>query len=96
MGAAEIPWLTARWLGLDTGAQEVEGGRAAAVVGPGETKVIRIHLTAPDEPGDFLLILDVDSPGIGALASQGVTPGLVRVEVVRPAARTTTARRATG
>jgi hypothetical protein len=52
---------------------------------PGSETTVEVGLTAPTAPGDYLLILDVDSPLHGSLAAGGVPLGQVRVTVVAPA-----------
>jgi hypothetical protein len=43
-------------------------------------------LTTPKTAGDYLLLLDVITPGDGSLAGAGVPPGIVRVTVSESAA----------
>jgi hypothetical protein len=77
--SAEMPWLVARWLSLGSAAAEEMAGRTQAVIDPGENRILVVPVTAPAEPGEYLLVLDLDVPGFGPLAARGVAPALVRV-----------------
>jgi hypothetical protein len=80
---APQPTLVARWLALDESALDAEAGSAIAVVAPGQSKIIRVPIAAPAEPGAYLLVVDVDVPGVGPLAARGVEPAIVRIDVSR-------------
>ncbi|HSL32237.1 MAG TPA: hypothetical protein VK871_01230, partial [Candidatus Limnocylindrales bacterium] len=56
-----------------------------AGLAPGASASVVLRLTAPDVPGDYLVLLDVITPRSGSLAAAGVAPGIVRV-TVEPAA----------
>jgi hypothetical protein len=79
--------VVARWVGLDgIGAQASPvGGAGSAVLpsglAPGASVDVDVQLTAPNAPGEYLLVLDVIDPAIGSLAAAGVPPGIVRVTV---------------
>jgi hypothetical protein len=48
---------------------------------PGGSAQVNLALTAPADPGDYLLLLDVVSPAVGPLSSVGSQPAIVRVTV---------------
>jgi hypothetical protein len=48
----------------------------------GATADASLSLTAPDAPGDYLVMLDVVTPERGSLIAAGWQPTLVRVTVV--------------
>ena len=82
--------LVARWVaigGADSGSP-VPDTRAVLPAGlaPGASTSAVLSLTAPDAPGDYLLLLDVITPRSGSLAAAGVAPGIVRVTVEAGAA----------
>ncbi len=56
-----------------------------SVAVPGGAVSVRVDLVAPAEAGDYLLLLDVESPALGALSAQGSAPALVRVTVAASA-----------
>jgi hypothetical protein len=76
------PALVARWLSLDGFASDSEAGSAVALVAPGRSAIVTVPISVPQEPGVYLLVVDVDVPGVGPLAARGVEPGMVRVEVI--------------
>jgi hypothetical protein len=77
------PWLIGRWLRLDgLEPTSTSPATASAFVAPGDSAVVRLPITAPPEPGTYLLVLDVITPRAGSLAALGGSPGLVRVVVV--------------
>ncbi len=51
------------------------------VMAPGGSAALDLALTAPAQPGDYLLLVDVVTPATGALSSGGVRPAIVRVTV---------------
>jgi hypothetical protein len=51
------------------------------VMAPGGSAQVNLALTAPADPGDYLLLLDVVSPAVGPLSSVGSQPAIVRVTV---------------
>jgi len=51
---------------------------------PGGEAVATLRLVAPERPGAYLVLLDVQSPEHGSLAAAGSDPGLVRVAVSGP------------
>lgn len=77
--------LVARWVSLGAdlpaGAGSVASAILPAALAPGATSSMRLTLTAPGQPGDYLVVLDVVDPGTGSLAAQGVPPGMVRIAV---------------
>jgi hypothetical protein len=76
--------LVARWLPLGIGAAvapETPTVSASARVDPGAQTTVELALIAPTVPGDYLLLLDIDSPLHGSLAAAGVPPAQVRVTV---------------
>ncbi len=76
--------LVARWLPLGIGSAvppTTPTASASARVEPGSRTTVELALVAPTVPGDYLLLLDVDSPLHGSLAAAGVPPAQVRVTV---------------
>jgi hypothetical protein len=53
----------------------------AAIAGPGGSVAVDLGVTAPDTPGEYLLLLDTISPTRGPLSALGSTPAIVRVTV---------------
>ena len=53
----------------------------AAIAGPGGSVAVTLDVTAPDSPGEYLLLLDTISPTRGPLSALGSAPALVRVTV---------------
>jgi hypothetical protein len=53
----------------------------AAIAGPGGSVAVTLDITAPDAPGDYLLLLDTISPTRGPLSALGSAPAIVRVTV---------------
>jgi hypothetical protein len=64
---------------LDDVRAELTDGLAAGAIADAA-----LAMTAPDAPGDYLLILDVAIPEHGSLTALGVTPTIVRVHVEGP------------
>lgn len=56
-----------------------------AVAAPGGSASLALGVTAPAEPGDYLLLLDVVTASVGPLSAQGTDPAIVHVTVVQPA-----------
>ncbi len=76
--------LVARWLPLGIGAAVAPVTPTVSVsarVDPGTQTSVELVLVAPTVPGDYLLLLDIDSPLHGSLAAAGVPPAQVRVTV---------------
>jgi hypothetical protein len=48
---------------------------------PGESLALEVELRSPEKPGRYLLVWDIDEPGVGAFSSLGVEPALVPVSV---------------
>ena len=57
---------------------------------PGGEAIVRLRLTGPPEPGQYLLLLDVVSPSQGSILAHGGVPALVRVMVEAAPAPTAT------
>ena len=80
--------FVARWVDI-TGASGKPAAEGSAVLpealAPGKTASAIFVLTAPKEPGVYLLLLDVITPRTGSLAIAGVSPAIVRVTVSRAA-----------
>jgi hypothetical protein len=53
----------------------------ATIAGPGGSVAVALDVTAPDSPGEYLLLLDTISPTSGPLSALGSAPALVRVTV---------------
>jgi hypothetical protein len=81
--------LVARWVSIAGNRDGVPAADTTAVLpaglAPGASASVGLRLTAPDVPGDYLVLLDVITPRSGSLAAAGVAPGIVRV-TVEPAA----------
>jgi hypothetical protein len=77
--------LVARWVsiaGTDDGPPAADTtALLPAGLAPGASANVVFGLTAPSEPGNYLLLLDVLTPRAGSLAAAGVAPGIVRVTV---------------
>jgi hypothetical protein len=87
---AQRATIVARWVpiaGSDAGAPAPD---ASAVLppglAPGASARVVLTLSAPQAPGDYLVLLDVLTPRSGSLAAAGVAPGIVRVTVGAAAA----------
>jgi hypothetical protein len=85
-GPEELPpaaRLVAHWVALGDGEAPARSAaaRLSERVEPGATERVDLRLTAPEEPGEYLLVLDVIVPGSGSVTAQGVEPAFVRVSV---------------
>jgi hypothetical protein len=80
------PALVGQWMRPDGSAagSETVAARATTYPSPGATEDVVLPLTAPLEPGTYLLLLDVVSPAYGSLTAVGGSPVVVRVEVTPP------------
>ncbi len=76
--------LVGRWIPLFVapGLDGLPDAGSPIDAAPGAEVTVDLGLTAPTVPGDYLLVLDVDSPLHGSLAAGGVPFGQVRVSVV--------------
>jgi hypothetical protein len=86
---AKIAKLTGRWIPLADGAALPKDADAQAVstqlpigLEPGKSFDATLAVTAPTEPGSYLLLLDVVTPDGGSLVASGANPTLVRVTVL--------------
>ncbi len=80
--------LVARWVNLSGQPGDAIADASVSLpagLGPGKSAVVKLKLNAPRTPGEYLLLLDVVTPETGSLAIAGVSPGLVRITVVKPA-----------
>ncbi|MCJ7710037.1 MAG: hypothetical protein MUQ32_04320 [Chloroflexi bacterium] len=75
--------LVGQWMRLDGSGAPSEAIAARATIRPlpGATEEVSLALTAPPEPGSYLLFLDVVSPLYGSLTAVGSSPLVVRVDV---------------
>jgi hypothetical protein len=77
--------LVARWLNLAEGSGAEAAPESTALLpaglAPGAGAAVTFSITAPQAPGDYLLLVDVITPKSGSLAVAGVPPGIVRVTV---------------
>lgn len=91
-----LPNLVATWVSASGQAVPLPAVMALAtlVAAPGGETTVRLRLTGPVEPGEYLLLLDVVSPSQGSLLSHGGVPALVRVSA--PQATTDAAPDAAG
>ncbi len=82
--------LVGHWVSLEVDTETLGSGPMPDVVvdisaSPGETTNAELAVTAPSEPGAYLLVLDVVSPLYGSLTILGAPePTAVRVEVLAP------------
>jgi hypothetical protein len=76
--------VVGHWVALDGGTSNLAPVDAAlpSALKPGKTVDATLGLAVPATPGQYLLILDVVTPGNGSLASIGVPPTIVRVTVL--------------
>ncbi|MFL5679204.1 MAG: hypothetical protein ACJ77B_01235, partial [Chloroflexota bacterium] len=82
--AATRAVLVARWVSLSPGTPVDDDAAVVSLpvaLDPAGVARVVVDATAPAEPGDYLLMLDVVVPGTGSLAAKGVPPALVRVTV---------------
>ena len=84
--AGDAAALWGRWLRLDGSgvASDAAAARATITPRPGTTENVVLAVTAPLEPGSYLLVLDVVSPLFGSMAAIGGSPTVVRVQVTAP------------
>ena len=88
-GTTTVPAnLVATWVSVS--GQAVPPPSAAQIAPeaamPGGEATALLRLTAPAEPGQYLLLLDVVSPSLGSLLAHGGVPTLVRVTVAEASA----------
>ena len=83
----QMPRLVGTWVSASSQAvpRPAEAVLAPEAATPGGATTVRLGLTAPVEPGEYLLLLDVVSPSQGSLLAHGGVPALVRVSVVEAA-----------
>jgi hypothetical protein len=60
-----------------------------AGMAPRAVEKVSLLVFAPSTPGDYLLVLDILTPEVGALSAQGVDPTIIRVHVAVPTAAAT-------
>ena len=79
------PLAVARRPGGETGSVAV----AAPDLAPGDEAIVPLSLTAPSEPGSYLLVIDLISPLHGSMAAAGCPVAEARVLIlpVDPALR---------
>jgi hypothetical protein len=86
---AQRATIVARWVSISGGALDAPTPEATAVLpaglAPGASASVLFALTAPDAPGEYLVLIDVLTPRTGSLAADGVPPGIVSVTVGPPA-----------
>ncbi len=84
-GSEEVPLsalLVAHWVALDPGTQapdRVAAARMSESVAAGAVERVVLGVDAPEQPGSYLLVLDVVVPSVGALAAHAGEPARVRV-----------------
>ncbi len=78
--------LVGHWVRLDlaTSAPETAAAWAKLDLAPGATERVSLRLTAPDLPGEYLLVLDLMSAIDGSITAAGGEPVVVRVTVSWP------------
>ncbi len=81
------PHLVARWVSLASSGTGVTDSVTGAVprLEPNEQATVTLAVSAPTEPGSYLLVLDLVSPLHGSLAATGVPSAQIAV-TVEPAA----------
>lgn len=83
--ADPVPWLVGRWIRLDgLGTAVPAPATAPAWVAPGTNSVVALPISAPEEEGTYLVVLDIVTPAAGSLVALGNDPGMLRVVVVPP------------
>jgi hypothetical protein len=82
------PLLVGRWIPLSAGASTLPDPveETTPVVAPGTEAVVGLELTAPAEPGTYLLVVDLVIPIHGSMAAVGVPAAQVIVTVGGPPA----------
>ena len=85
------PLLVGRWIPLSPDASTLPDTveETTPVVPPGGQAVVGLEMTAPAEPGAYVLVIDLVSPIHGSLAASGSAPAQVLVTVI-PAAPAST------
>ncbi|HYC06956.1 MAG TPA: hypothetical protein VEG29_03440, partial [Candidatus Binatia bacterium] len=80
------PLLVGRWIPLSAGVSMLPDPveEATPVVAPGNEAVVGLELTAPGEPGTYLLVIDLVIPIHGSMAAAGVPAAQVIVTVGAP------------
>lgn len=81
--------VVGHWVALGGEATNLPGAVSTALpagLRAGVTADVTLPLRVPEEPGEYLLVLDLVTPEQGSLASMGVAPTLVRITVVEAAA----------
>jgi hypothetical protein len=91
----EQPTIIVRWLSLD--APNAGAGFIATAgpnLAPGDEAIVPLTLTAPSEPGSYLLVVDLMSPLHGSMAAAGcpVAEARVLIQPVEPMLRHPEAR----
>ena len=83
-GARPTALLVGYWLPLDpwATARDMPTVRTTIDPAPGETATVSLRSTAPDRPGEYLVVLDVLSALDGSLIAAGGEPVAVRVSVL--------------
>ena len=76
----------ATWVAIGAGV-DTSGLLTATQVrlAPGAETTVELPLLAPDQPGSYLVLLDLMSPTYGSLAAAGVNPTIIRVQVIAAA-----------
>jgi hypothetical protein len=74
-------WVSSQGLPVPSPASAAIDPTAAA---PGGSAAVGLNVVAPDQAGDYLLLLDVVTPTHGALSTLGSTPAIIRVSVTGP------------
>ena len=84
------PQLVARWVALGSPDASVPDVATASVarLQPRQQATTTLQLTAPEQPGSYLLLVDLNSPIHGSLAASGVPAAQVTVTVLAPEVQT--------
>ncbi len=85
---ASAAYVVARWIPLSVGAS-LQTDPTAQVIGAalplglksGAKAAVDIQALTPPAAGDYLLLLDIDTPDRGSLVASGADPTLIRVTV---------------
>lgn len=83
-GSRPTALLVGYWLSLDPSAssREILAVQATIDPAPGDTARVSLESTAPDRPGEYLVVLDVMSAIDGSLIAAGGEPVVIRVSVL--------------
>jgi hypothetical protein len=90
--------VTGQWVALAASSEQIEAAAAATGASadlppglePGAVVPADLRVYAPSEPGEYLLLLDIVTPGDGSIVATGLEPTVIRVTVTDAAPPTPT------